>query len=79
MGLLHVARLDNVPQHSVGLKGQLSGGADDDARRPVAVRPLHLVQALPGGVGDGKEEAAGGGSSEDKPTSTYFVESNTAV
>lgn len=49
--LLHVARLDHVPEHSVGLKGQLSGRADDDARRPVAVRPLHIVQALPGWVG----------------------------
>lgn len=55
VGLLHVARLNHVPQHPVRLEGQLPGWADDDARCPVAMRPLDPVQTLPGSVGQGRE------------------------
>lgn len=46
MCLFDLPRLDDVPEHSVRLERQLSRGADDDARRSVAVRPLHFVEAL---------------------------------
>lgn len=46
MSLLHAARLDYFPQDTVRLKRQLPGGADDDARGPVPMRPFHPVEQL---------------------------------
>lgn len=46
MGLLQISVFDYVPQHSVRLERQLPRGADDDARRAIAVRPLDFVETL---------------------------------
>lgn len=46
--LLPFACLDQVSDDAVRLQRQLSCGADDDARRAVAMRPLHFVKRLQG-------------------------------
>ena len=48
VGLLPFACLYQVSHDTVRLERQLSCGADDDARRAIAMRPLHFVERLQG-------------------------------
>lgn len=48
MCLVHVARLHEVPKHTVRLERQLSCRADNDARSAIAMGPLHFVEQLHG-------------------------------
>lgn len=57
VGLLHFARLDKVPDHTVRLKRQLSRGADDYTCRTIAMRPLNFVEQLRGRPGFSKQKS----------------------
>lgn len=46
--LVHVARLHEVPKHTVRLERQLSCRADNDARSAITMGPLHFVEQLHG-------------------------------